>query len=194
MLMGLLVGDDLGLLTTLVDAFAIRQLAGVILLLTTTVIAVTIVIGIFNLLTVHIRRVFRREGGWLNSLVLMLSFLAALGLYVIDRAQSMILLEDVQVAVESALAGLLYFSLVYGAYRLLHNRVTLPRIIFVLSMLVVLLGSLALPGLDILADFGALWSALPVSAGARGILLGIALATVVTGLRILLGQDRSYRE
>ena len=33
----------------------------------------------------------------------------------------------------------------------------------------------------------------PVSAGARGMLLGIALATVVTGLRVLLGQDRSYR-
>jgi hypothetical protein len=36
--------------------------------------------------------------------------------------------------------------------------------------------------------------AVPVSAGARGILLGIALATVVTGVRVLIGQDRSYRD
>jgi hypothetical protein len=36
--------------------------------------------------------------------------------------------------------------------------------------------------------------AVPVSAGARGILLGIALATVVIGVRALIGQDRSYRD
>jgi len=34
----------------------------------------------------------------------------------------------------------------------------------------------------------------PVSAGARGILLGIALAITVAGVRVLIGQDRSYRE
>ena len=33
----------------------------------------------------------------------------------------------------------------------------------------------------------------PVSAGARAMLIGIALATVTAGLRALLGQDRSYR-
>jgi hypothetical protein len=34
----------------------------------------------------------------------------------------------------------------------------------------------------------------PFSAGGRGILLGIALATLVTGVRVLIGQDRSYGE
>jgi hypothetical protein len=31
-------------------------------------------------------------------------------------------------------------------------------------------------------------------AGARGILLGVALGTVATGLRVLLGIDRPYSE
>ena len=34
---------------------------------------------------------------------------------------------------------------------------------------------------------------IPVSAGARAMLLGIALGMVVAGVRVVLGQDRSYR-
>jgi hypothetical protein len=34
----------------------------------------------------------------------------------------------------------------------------------------------------------------PVSAGTSGILIGVALGTVVVGLRLLLGQDRSFRD
>jgi len=32
----------------------------------------------------------------------------------------------------------------------------------------------------------------PALAGARGVLLGVALGTVATGLRVLLGIDRPY--
>jgi hypothetical protein len=32
----------------------------------------------------------------------------------------------------------------------------------------------------------------PALGGARGILLGIALGTIATGLRILMGSDRPY--
>jgi hypothetical protein len=34
----------------------------------------------------------------------------------------------------------------------------------------------------------------PTLAGVRGILLGVALGTIATGLRILLGADRPYVE
>jgi len=34
----------------------------------------------------------------------------------------------------------------------------------------------------------------PTTAGARGIILGVALGTVATGLRVLLGIDRPYSE
>jgi hypothetical protein len=57
-----------------------------------------------------------------------------------------------------------------------------------------LIGALPLPGLSLMAGLRDWLMAVPVSAGARGILLGIALATIVTGVRVLIGQDRSYRE
>jgi hypothetical protein len=100
----------------------------------------------------------------------------------------------VQVAIESSLAGLLLFALVYGAYRTLRKRVSGWGLLFMIALLVVLAGALPLANLAPVAALRDWLMSVPVSAGARGILLGIALATVVTGVRVLIGQDRSYRE
>jgi hypothetical protein len=50
------------------------------------------------------------------------------------------------------------------------------------------------PGIGVVAIIRDWLMSVPVSAGSRGILLGIALATVVVGVRAMTGQDRSYRE
>jgi hypothetical protein len=158
-------------------------------------VAVTVVIGIFNLLGVHFQRIRTRAGGWGYSIVLFLSALLVIALWALGRDDAnAILLETVQVSIESALAGLLLFALVYGAYRLMRKRVTWSYVLFTFSLLVILLGALPLAQLQPLSDLRAWLLAVPVSAGARGILLGVALATVVTGVRVLLGSDRSYRE
>jgi hypothetical protein len=177
-------------------------LADLLLQIVTITIAVTVLIGIFNLLTVHLRRVRGRSRGWGYSLVLVISLLAVILLTLLERANVLtsepalttILLEQVQVSIESALASLLLFALVYGAYRVLRKRVSGWGFIFVLAILLVLAGALPLPELAQVQALRDWLMAVPVSAGARGILLGIALATVVTGLRVLIGQDRSYRE
>lgn len=184
-LVGLLFGTSarlLDIITTLFLQFVV------------TTVAVTVLIGIINLLVVHLGRLFGRKAGALYSLVLILSFLLVIGTYIVQRSTSMILLETVQVSVESALAGLLLFALVYGAYRMLRRRVTWAGLLFVVILLIVLIGALPLPGVSVVKDVSDWLLKVPVSAGARGILLGIALATIVTGVRVLIGQDRSYRE
>lgn len=192
-LVGLLAGPDAGIITATTD---------LLLQLVVITTAMTIIIGILNLLVVHLRRVRAREKGWGYSLLLALCALAVIVLAALERAGVLtgrpaltaILFESVQVSIESALAGLVLFALVYGAYRMLRRRVTWPRLLFVLVLLLLLAGALPLPGLPLLASLSDWLMAVPVSAGARGILLGIALATVVTGVRVLIGQDRSYRE
>jgi hypothetical protein len=104
------------------------------------------------------------------------------------------LLESAQLSVESALAALLVFALVYGAYRLMRRRVTWGAVLFTLALLIVLVGALPLAEVGGIAQIRAWLLAVPVSAGARGLLLGIALATVVAGVRVLTGQDLTYRE
>ena len=76
----------------------------------------------------------------------------------------------------------------------MRRRVTWARVLFTVVLLVILVGALPLPQVEFFRQIRDWLMAVPVSAGARGILLGIALATVVTGVRVLIGQDRSYRE
>ena len=206
-LLGLLVGEDLGFLSTFSEYFGLRALSGLFLQLVVITVAVTIVIGILNLLAVHLGRVAGTRRGWPYSLVLLASTLVVIALTAAERlnllampegerAPTTVLLESVQVSLESALAALLLFTLVYGAYRLMRRQVTWPYLLFTFVLLVVLLGALPLPGagLGLIAQASAWLTAIPVSAGVRGILLGIALATLVTGIRVLIGQERSYRE
>jgi hypothetical protein len=157
--------------------------------------AVTLLIGLLNLLGVHLGRLVRRGRGAPYSFVLVASFLLVIGLWLLDRDnENMLLLETVQLSVESALAALLVFALVFGAYRLMRRRVSTARVLFTLAVLIVLLGALPLPEVGFLGQVREWLLNVPVSAGARGLLLGIALATVVTGVRVLIGQEQAYRE
>lgn len=189
-LLGLLAGGFFGT----VASFFIQ--------ITVITAAAAVLIGIVNLFSVHIGRIRERRGGWGYSIVLLLSALAVLLLYLLERANLLtgkpapttVLLESVQVAIESALAGLVLFALVYGALRLLRRRLSAGGLLFTLALLTLLAGALPLASAAPLALVRDWLLAVPVSAGARGILLGIALATVVTGVRVLIGQDRAYRE
>jgi len=150
--------------------------AGIFLQLVSITIAVTILIGIINLLAVHLGRIRGRGNGWGYSIVVVVSALAVILLSALERqriltiepALTTILLEQVQVAIESALSGLLLFALVYGAYRTLRKRVSGWGLLFVLALLVVLIGALPLPQLASVGTLRDWLMAVPVAAGARG--------------------------
>ncbi|MDX2076646.1 MAG: hypothetical protein SFZ02_09470 [bacterium] len=190
-ILGLLLPDNTPLPQTWVAI--LRSVTGILLQLTTITAAIAILVGIMNLLLVHLSRLFKRERGFLYSLVLIISFGAVVITYFFARQVNTLLLENVQRAVESALAGLLFFALVYGAYRMMRHRVTWANVVFVLVVLVVLVAALPF-NIPALQDARNWLMSIPVNAGARGLLLGIALATVVTGVRVLIGVDRSYRD
>lgn len=182
-------------ITTLIGLLSGVGPSSLLLQLTVITVAITLLLGIVNLLGVHVRRILTRQGGWLYSILLVISTLAVIALWLTGRdSENMALLEGVQVAIESSLAGLLLFALVYGAYRLMRRRVTWSAMLFTVAIIIILVGALPLAEAGALAQIRAWLLAVPVSAGARGILLGIALATIVAGIRVLIGQERSYRE
>lgn len=185
-LIGLIFGAEAGI---------ISSVANIALQFAVVMAGLTVLLGLLNLFSTHLRRIFRRQTGWPYSFVVILCAVVVITLWLsgADR-ENMILLETVQVSIESALAGLLLFTLVFGAYRLMRKRVTWSAMLFTLVLLLILLGALPIPEASRLSEIRRWLLTVPVSAGARGILLGIALATVVTGVRALLGQDRSYRE
>lgn len=113
----------------------------------------------------------------------------------------------IQSAAGAAIAGLIFFFLVLAGYRVLGRRMTLATLAFVISGAITLLALAPwptfLPNLIVddttipvttLRDVLRTLTLIPSIAGARGLLLGIALGVVATGLRVLLAQDRPYRE
>ena len=189
----LLAGDSLGFSENGVTT--LRNIVRVLLEVATIVIALTVLIGVGNLFMVHLRRIGTRQRSAFYSLFLLGGFIAVIVAWLIeDDEANKFLLEDVMIPIESALAGLVFFALVFGAYRMMRGRVTWANILFILSLLVVLIGALPLSNLEAVKDVRTWLLDVPVSAGARGLLLGIALGTIVTGVRVLTGVDRSYRE
>ncbi len=200
--LGLLLGDSIitgeGLFADVIvilTRIPFADLAAVFLRLSVLMIAVTMLAGMANLIFVHFGRLRQRElrlSRKLFSFIFVLVYFGTIAVYINSRTNGLRLLDDVQVALESAFAGLLFFALVYGAVRIMHREVTLYRLLFVLTLLLVLLAALPFPGLGLISRVYNWVMAVPVEAGAKGILLGIALATLLTGVRVLVGQDRSY--
>ena len=159
--------------------------------------AIALIVGVINLARVHWLKVARRQPGYINSLALFLALLflvVVVGYFGPISPVSIWIFNYIQVPLESSLMALLVVVLALGGARLLGRHLNLFSIIFIFSALITLLGSVSIigfsvPGLD---EFAAWLSRVPATAGARGILLGVALGAVATGLRILTGSDRPY--
>ena len=86
-------------------------------------------------------------------------------------------------------------TLAFACVRLFQRQRGTLAVVFLLSVVFFLLlgsGILGTLGnIPVLGDLIGLFNRLPV-AGARGILIGIALGSLMAGLRILLGADRPY--
>lgn len=164
-----------------------------------TLAAVALLLGLVNLLSVHGTRLADQKPGWLYSLFLIAALVTTFGIvaYFGPAAPASVwIFEYIQSPLETALASLLAVTLVLAGVRLLRRRRNALSAIFLLSAVVVLIGLAPIGGDagSILAGIHAWVAQVPAVAGARGILIGVALGSVATGLRVLLAADRPYGE
>lgn len=159
---------------------------------------VAALVGIFNLASVHMDKIRRGEKGSIYSALLIIGLAATLFFGIILRPQHsamQMVLNGIIIPTEAALMGLLTISLLYAAIRLLRRRADMMGIVFLVTAALLFLGSATLPFGDI-PLIGTLirpWvSQILALGGARGILIGVALGTLTTGLRVLFGIDRPY--
>jgi hypothetical protein len=190
-----------GLLMLMTYIFPLDGLRAFILNLVMIGAAAALVIGVVNLLSVHVKKIRKQEstvGSLALVLALVFTFLVTLlegytTIYPDWLPGSEWLLANVQLPVESALMGVLAITLMYAAARLVTHRPNIFSVLFVLTLLITLVASTQF-GLE--SGLGQ-WVRKIVShglasGGARGILIGVALGTIATGLRILMGFDRPY--
>jgi hypothetical protein len=139
------------------------------------------------------------------SLILIITLLVTLAVGIIDMIQTYLtgqpnfqmtnwVFTYIQLPIETSMLAITAVSLTYAAANILRKRMDLFSITFFFVILLVLLGSFSLPSanlpfLHVVHD----WIIrVPALGGARGLLLGIALGTITTGIRILMGTDRPY--
>jgi len=156
-----------------------------------------VLVGVFNLAAVHMEKVRARQKGGAYSALLVVSLLGTafygsiLGLEnpVMDFA-----FDAVVIPVEASLLAILAVTLVYASIRLLRRRVDMMSVIFLITVVFFLFAVMPkpfgpIPVLDqMILDFTGMIS----RGGARGLLIGVALGTLLTGLRVLFGVDRPY--
>jgi hypothetical protein len=160
--------------------------------------AFALLVGVVNLAYVHWRKTAAAQTNSVYSFVLLISLgltILVVGWFGPSHEFSQWIFNYVQVPLETSLMALLAVILAYASARLLRRRLNLVSIIFVVTVLIVLIAATPIMGIDLpgLSEFRDWVVQVPSVAGTRGILLGVALGIIATGLRILMGSDRPYR-
>jgi hypothetical protein len=157
------------------------------------VAAFAVLLGYVNVLASHVRKIRTHSVGWPYSVVLILFSLVVLVAGYAGPASPLMrgLFNSVQYPLQSAVASLLIFFVAAALFRTARVR-GWASALFVVVVVVVLIGQLPLFN-EITAVKDWIMT-VPALAGTRGIVIGVALGTVATGLRLLMGVDRPYTE
>lgn len=163
-----------------------------------------LLLGILNLFYVHTNRIFKKKN--IYSAILILSMLAVFALSFTD---SIGLTDEGLSAVfnwvlfplEAALASLLAFFLLFAGFQMLKRQRTMWAVLFLLTAVVlltsnILAASTLLPQSlsQIFVQLRDIIQNVIVLSGVRGLLIGIALGTILLSIRILIGWERPYNK
>lgn len=163
-----------------------------------------LLVGLANLLRVHLTRIGQQQRGWPYSAVLLGSAVATIAVGVtgslLGGAQGLSsggadwIFRNIYQPLGSTFYSLLAFFIAAAAFRVLRARSVEAGIMAVVALVIVLaLAPISqLPELRVLNDIGNWLLNYPVQAGVRGIAIGAALGVIATSVRVLLGVDRQY--
>ena len=160
--------------------------------------AFALFLGFANVVSVHWSRIRTQKPGTIYSVVLLLSLFGTLLLGLGGgplSVNSQFIFDFILQPLEATFFALLALFMASAAFRVFRVR-NLESFFFVLFALIVLLGQVPVsiylwPEFPVIKD----WIlSVPTLAGARGILLGVALGVIATGLRVLTGADRPYTD
>lgn len=160
---------------------------------------VAVLVGIYNLAAVQMEKFRAGQKGGVYGVILVVSLLITFGFGVIlgpDNQYMQLTMNAIVMPVEASLMAILAVTLIYASIRLLRRRVDVMSIVFLVAAVVFLILIMPTPFGPLLGDrvnqAGLSFLELFSGGGARGLLIGIALGTLLTGLRVLFGVDRPY--
>ena len=169
--------------------------------------AIALLLGILNLFTVHIRRLVSDKNLYSGILIISMllvfvaSFTDELGLNIVGEDAVGFLFNYVQLPLEAALASLLAFFLLFAAVNLVRRRRSFKTVLFLSAIIFALAGNV-IPRISIIPEVIArgisngstIIDSLIVTSGVRGLIIGVALGSVMLSIRLLLGMERPYNK
>jgi hypothetical protein len=153
-----------------------------------------VLVGIANLIFVQMEKIRTRQKGSIYGALLVVSLIITFGLGLVFGSDHMLMriaMDAIIVPVEASLMAILAVTLVYASIRLFRRRVDMMTVIFLIVVVLFLVATIPTP-LGSLFQFITGFAGTMARGGARGLLIGIALGTLLTGLRVLFGIDRPY--
>lgn len=189
-------------LLTLIGLLVGTPLVTLILEAASFLAALALLLGIINLFMVHAHRLIAKRS--IYSLFLLASMVIVLFLGFTEGNREIGLAEAfnwVQRPLEAALASLLAFFLVGAILRMARQQSDRWTALFLFTVLLILLTTV-LTSLRFVPDsisaiavqVRQVIDAVVVTAGMRGLLIGVALGTIMLSLRVLVGLERPYSE
>jgi len=162
------------------------------------VIAFSYVLGSANILRINGEQVYRRHPDWPYKVVLIAGFLLMLltgmiggiaeGSFANDR-----LFMDIYIPMSATMYSTLAFFIASAAFRAFRIR-TWQAAVLALTAVVVMLGRVPVSQFiwKEFPDFVDWIMNVPNATAQRGILIGAAMGAIATGLKVVLGIERSY--
>ncbi len=194
------------LLGSLVPIAAFQSAREILLRGATVLAAFALVLAFGNLLRVHIGRIVNPPASAgpvrkhrLASILLVLSALASLIVVLLEGPEgstSQILMEAVLIPGQSALLALTAVTLVVAGMRLGRVRRHVNSLLFLIAAVLALLtaspGGLPFIGLPKVLQIIVDLVNSVATGGMRGLILGVAIGTIIAGLRVILTIDRPH--
>jgi hypothetical protein len=163
----------------------------------TIVYAFALILGSISLWNTHARKVRNRIEGWPYSLVTMTVLVAVTGLGVLQGTGEgtvvYAIYQSVNAPLASTMFALLAFFIASAAFRAFRARNLEATLLLVTAVLMMIgrvsIGEFLWPGFPAFTE----WLLdVPNLAAKRAIAIGVGLGAVSTGLKIILGIERSY--
>ena len=163
----------------------------------TIVYAFALILGSISLWQTHARKVRNRIEGWPFSLVTMAMLVGVTGLGIIygtaDGTPVYAIYQSVNAPLASTMFALLAFFIASAAFRAFRARNLEATLLLVTAVLMMIgrvsIGEFLWPGFPAFTE----WLLdVPNLAAKRAIAIGVGLGAVSTGLKIILGIERSY--
>lgn len=159
--------------------------------------AIALLLGLANLFQVHVHKIINNQKV-LYSYVLLTGMLLSFAVTLVQGREGLIaewLFNYVLFPLESSFMAILAILLTLAVVHLIQQRDDIAALLFSGTLLLVLLGSAPIfaQELPLFSESITPFISRVLSLGAlRGLLIGVALGTLTTGLRVLMGAERPF--